>query len=92
MKPELSLAALQGERFERETLRERDPTGLAHARHNGKKLGRPQTAALQTDRARTRYRAGVRKTEIARRVRIGRTSIRRILAFQAKCTVGPATR
>src|SRR5436305_12890087 len=32
--------------FEREVLRERTRAGLAHARENGKKLGRPVTVAL----------------------------------------------
>jgi DNA invertase Pin-like site-specific DNA recombinase len=67
--------------FEREILRERVRAGLAHARQNGKKLGRPPTAALQTDQARTFHRAGVSKSEIARRLNIGRTSVRRILAM-----------
>jgi putative DNA-invertase from lambdoid prophage Rac len=66
--------------FEREILRERVRAGLANARQNGKRLGRPQTAALQTGQVRKLYRAGVSKAEIARRLRIGRTSVRRILA------------
>jgi len=66
--------------FEREILRERVRAGLAHARQNGQRLGRPQTAALQTGQVRKLYRAGVSKAEIARRLRIGRTSVRRILA------------
>src|ERR1700681_2078825 len=66
--------------FEREILRERVRAGLAHARQNGKRLGRPQTAALQTSQVRKLYRAGVSKAEIARRLQIGRTSVRRILA------------
>jgi DNA invertase Pin-like site-specific DNA recombinase len=66
--------------FEREILRERVRAGLAHARQNGKKLGRPITAALHTDQVRKLYRAGVSKAEIARRLQIGRTSVRRILA------------
>ena len=33
--------------FEREIMRERVRAGLAHARQNGKRLGRPQTAALR---------------------------------------------
>ena len=65
--------------FEREILRERVRAGLAHARQNGKRLGRPQTAALQTSQVRKLYRAGVSKAEIARRLQIGRTSVRRIL-------------
>jgi len=36
--------------FEREILRERVRASLAHARQNGKRLGRPQTAALQTSK------------------------------------------
>lgn len=66
--------------FEREILRERVRAGLAHARQNGKKLGRPQTAALQAREVRKFHRAGVSKAEIARRLQIGRTSVRRILA------------
>jgi putative DNA-invertase from lambdoid prophage Rac len=65
--------------FEREILRERVRVGLAHARQNGTRLGRPQTAALQTGQVRKLYRAGVSKAEIARRLLIGRTSVRRIL-------------
>jgi DNA invertase Pin-like site-specific DNA recombinase len=65
--------------FEREILRERVRAGLAHARQNGQRLGRPQTAALQTSQVRKLYRAGVSKAEIARRLQIGRTSVRRIL-------------
>ena len=65
--------------FEREILRERTRAGLAHARENGKRLGRPATAALHTTEIRKLHGAGVSKSEIARRVRIGRTSVRRIL-------------
>jgi putative DNA-invertase from lambdoid prophage Rac len=69
--------------FEREILRDRVRAGLAHARQNGKRLGRPQTAALQAGTVRKLYRAGVSKAEIARRLQIGRTSVRRILAPSA---------
>ena len=65
--------------FEREILRERVRAGLAHARQNGTRLGRPQTAALQAGEVRKFHRAGVSKAEIARRLQIGRTSVRRIL-------------
>ena len=65
--------------FEREILRERVRAGLAHARQNGKKLGRPATAARHASEIRTLHRAGVTKSEIARRLEIGRTSVRRIL-------------
>ena len=66
--------------FEREILRERVRAGLAHARQNGQRLGRPITAALHADQVRKLYRAGTSKAAIARRLNIGRTSVRRILA------------
>lgn len=66
--------------FEREVLRERTRAGLAQARLNGKRLGRPATAAVHAAEIQKLRRAGVSKSEIARRVRIGRTSVRRILA------------
>ncbi len=70
--------------FEREILRERVRAGLEHARRNGQRLGRPKTAALHVDQIRNLYRAGISKAEIARRLQIGRTSVRRIL----KDTIG----
>ena len=66
--------------FEREILRERTRAGLAQARLNGKCLGRPETAGLQAAEIRKLYRAGASKSEIARRLEIGRTSVRHILA------------
>jgi putative DNA-invertase from lambdoid prophage Rac len=66
--------------FEREILRERVRAGRAQARQNGKPLGRPMTAALHAEPVRKFYRAGIAKAEIARRLNIGRTSVRRILA------------
>ncbi len=67
--------------FEREILRERTRAGLAHARENGTRLGRPATAAARTAEIRKLRRAGVSKSEIARRLQIGRTSVRRILGW-----------
>lgn len=66
--------------FEREILRERTRAGLAHARENGKRLGRPASAAVHAEAARKLHDAGVSNSEIARRLQIGRTSVRRILA------------
>jgi putative DNA-invertase from lambdoid prophage Rac len=66
--------------FEHEILRERVRAGLAHARQNGHRLGRPATAAAHAVDIRKLYRAGVSKSEIGRRLHIGRTSVRRILA------------
>jgi DNA invertase Pin-like site-specific DNA recombinase len=68
--------------FEREILGERVRAGLAHARQSGKRLGRPVTAAIHAGQVRKLFRAGVSKAEIARRLQIGRTSVRRILSQQ----------
>jgi putative DNA-invertase from lambdoid prophage Rac len=65
--------------FEREVLRERTRAGLAHARQQGKRLGRPATAVAHAAEIQKLHRAGVSKSEIARRIQIGRTSVRRIL-------------
>lgn len=64
---------------EREILRECVRAGLAHARQNGKRLGRPPSASLNAKRVRQLFRAGSSEAAIARQVEIGRTSVRRIL-------------
>jgi putative DNA-invertase from lambdoid prophage Rac len=66
--------------FEHEILRERIRAGIAEARLNGKRFGRPLTAANKSGQIRKLYRLGISKAEIARRLDIGRTSVRRILA------------
>jgi putative DNA-invertase from lambdoid prophage Rac len=70
--------------FEREILRDRTRAGLAQARLNGKRLGRPMSAGLQATEIRKMHRAGVAKAEIARRLDIGRTSVRRILGEKSQ--------
>ena len=70
--------------FEREILRERVRAGLAHARANGKRLGRPLRASLQSDQVRKLRRSGLSKSAIARQLNIGRTSVRRILDRRTK--------
>jgi putative DNA-invertase from lambdoid prophage Rac len=54
--------------FEREVLRERVRAGMAHARQNGTRLGRPVTAGLHAEKVRNLHRCGVSKAEIARRL------------------------
>jgi putative DNA-invertase from lambdoid prophage Rac len=76
--------------FEREILRERTRAGLAQARQNGKRLGRPTTAGLKAVAVRKLHRAGVAKAEIARRLQIGRTSVRRILGGPPSRNAAPA--
>ena len=70
--------------FEKEILQERVRAGLAHAQQNGQRLGRPLTAALHAGQVRKLFRDGVSKAEIARRLQIGRTSVRRILAKNSR--------
>jgi len=66
--------------FEREILRERVKAGVAHARAKGTVLGRPKSAAKKVDEVRHLYRKEkLSKSEIARRLGIGRTSVRRLL-------------
>jgi DNA invertase Pin-like site-specific DNA recombinase len=66
--------------FKREILGERVRAGLAHARQNGRRLGRPATVTMHADEVRKLHRSGLSKSEIARRLQIGRASVRRILA------------
>ncbi len=70
--------------FEHSILCERVRAGLAEARRNGKRLGRPLTASKKSSQIRELYRAGVSKAAIARKLNIGRTSVRRILAVRTK--------
>ncbi len=66
--------------FEREILRERVKAGIAQARKEGRPHGRPRTAWLKCDEVNRLKADGVSHSEIARRLGIGRTSVRRILA------------
>jgi DNA invertase Pin-like site-specific DNA recombinase len=65
--------------FERDILRERVKAGIAQSREKGKAHGRPATATKQAAEVKRLYKRGVSKAEIARRLRIGRTSVIRIL-------------
>jgi len=65
--------------FEREILRERVCAGLAHARQQGKRLGRPPSVVHKALEARRLHQQGSSKSEIARQLKIGRTSVRRLL-------------
>jgi DNA invertase Pin-like site-specific DNA recombinase len=65
--------------FEREILRERVKAGIEQARLAGKPHGRPPSAVRKSKQVKQLYAKGLSKSEIARRVGIGRTSVRRIL-------------
>jgi len=66
--------------FEREILRERVRAGIAQARKEGRPHGRPPTASLKAAEVLRPKAERVSHSEIARRLRIGRTSVRRILS------------
>ena len=66
--------------FEREILRERVRAGIAQARKEGRPHGRPRSASLKADEVHRLKAERVSHSEIARRLSIGRTSVRRILA------------
>lgn len=65
--------------FEREILRERVKAGIAHARSKGKTHGRPVTVKKYENEVITLFEKGVSQSEIARKLGIGRTSVRRML-------------
>jgi putative DNA-invertase from lambdoid prophage Rac len=65
--------------FERDILRERVKAGIAQARENGKRHGRPPTATKKSTEVKRLFKKGFSKSEIARRLKIGRTSVIRIL-------------
>jgi DNA invertase Pin-like site-specific DNA recombinase len=65
--------------FEREIIRERVKAGLAQARAAGRILGRPRSAAKNAAEVRALFAQGLSQSEIARRMGIGRTSVRRLL-------------
>ncbi len=65
--------------FEREILRERVKAGIAHARQKGKNHGRPVTVKKHEETIKKLFASGISKSEIAKQLGIGRTSVRRIL-------------
>ncbi|USQ15498.1 recombinase family protein (plasmid) [Legionella lytica] len=71
-----------GGQFERKILRERVKSGIAHARQKGKNHGRPATTKKYESEIDTLFKSGFSKSEIAKRLGIGRTSVRRVLSAQ----------
>jgi len=66
--------------FERDLLRERVKAGIAQARKKGLPHGRPQTVQRHEEKVKRLFKQGLSKSEIARRLSIGRTSVIRLLA------------
>jgi putative DNA-invertase from lambdoid prophage Rac len=65
--------------FERDILCDRVKAGIAQARQEGRPHGRPPTVQRYARKVRALHKAGVNKSEIARRLSISRTSVRRFL-------------
>ena len=65
--------------FERDLMLDRQRVGIAAAKAGGKYVGRQPTARRQADDVRRLHAAGIGPAEIARRLKIGRTSVYRIL-------------
>ena len=65
--------------FERELMLERQREGIAKAKAEGKYRGRKPTARAKADEIKTLKAAGIRPTDIARRLGIGRASVYRVL-------------
>lgn len=65
--------------FERDILRERVKASIAHSRSRGIAHGRPATASLKNAEVRKLKKKGLSNSEIARRLKIGRTSVIRAL-------------
>lgn len=66
--------------FERGMLRERIKAGIAQAKKKGLPHGRPRTALRHKEKIKRLYAEGMTKAAIARKLKIGRTSVIRILA------------
>jgi len=65
--------------FERDIMKERQAEGIAKAQAEGRYKGRKPSARSQTDDVRSLAAQGVKPSEIARRLGIGRTSVYRCL-------------
>ncbi len=65
--------------FERSMIQERDKAGLARARAQGKKLGRPRVAASIERKVRTHRTKGMGIKAIARKLGIGTGTVQRIV-------------
>ena len=66
--------------FERELMLERQREGIAKAKAEGKYKGRKPTARARSAEIKALKADGVRPTDIARRLSIGRASVYRVLA------------
>ena len=66
--------------FEREIMLNRQREGIAKAKGEGKYKGRAPTARTKSEEVLASLSEGIGATEVAKRLRIGRRSVYRILA------------
>jgi DNA invertase Pin-like site-specific DNA recombinase len=78
--------------FERDILRDRVKAGIAQARKEGRPHGRPPSARLHTAEIYTLFAGGASKRQIAARLKISRTSVRRLLETKPRARLAPRTR
>ncbi len=69
--------------FERSMIQERVKAGLARARAQGKKLGRPRVSAAIERRVQLQRAKGIGIKAIARKLKVGTGTVQRILAESA---------
>jgi DNA invertase Pin-like site-specific DNA recombinase len=65
--------------FEREMMLERQREGIAKAKAEGRYRGRKPTARAKADQIKVLHGQGVKLSEIARRLEIGKASVHRVL-------------
>ncbi len=65
--------------FERSILKERVKAGIIEARSKGKAHGRPKTASNKKEEVSKLFSQGMSKSEISRQLKIGRSSVIRLL-------------
>ncbi len=70
--------------FERDIMRERVKAGIASARAEGRAHGRPQTAAKHAAEVKRLFKSGKNKSQIARELKISRSSVIGMLADTSK--------
>jgi DNA invertase Pin-like site-specific DNA recombinase len=68
--------------FERDLLSERIRAGIAEARKKGRSHGRPVTAGKHAAKVKSLHKQGLSQSAIARKLRIGRTSVKRLIDAQ----------
>jgi DNA invertase Pin-like site-specific DNA recombinase len=74
--------------FEREIMLERQREGIAKAKAAGKYKGRAPTAKAKADEVLTLLKSGMGATEVAKKLKIGRASVYRILEASTGEKVG----